>query len=267
MPWLLFRPKSFLEPELELWHVSAWKWLIGNLGGLSGIAQKTLVVPTGTYFPRTDAGGHDRVLHVFLCIKQLFGLGHEECRLVRQEPTPDLRVGEVIALKREEAVAAGTFNLTSGYATISYDPDLEKDAFKLVAVLAHELAHLLLKSFDGELPVGEQASERITDLATVAMGFGVFGSNCAFGFEQYQDAFSQGWRSSRLGYLDQREWAFALAIWINLVGIEARSVRPYLKSHIYTDLQSALRSLKRRPELLSSLHEARPVARSLSTVA
>jgi hypothetical protein len=85
------------------------------------------------------------------------------------------------------------------------------------------------------------------------MGFGLFGANCSFGFERYQDPISQGWRYSRLGYLDEREWAFALAVWFELGGRDVGLAQRYLKSHLFTDFRTALASLRRRPALLAEI--------------
>ncbi len=246
MGWFRSGPKSFLEPELEEWHLAAWTWLIRNLGGIDGIAAFPLVLPNRVFFPPTDATGAARVRHVFEQVKKLAGLEACECDLLEQPRGPELRVGEVATLTREGSVPAGTFGLEGNRPAITYDPALENEPVKLVAVLAHELAHLRLKAFPEDLPGDRDANERATDLATVATGFGLFGADSAFNFQRHQDAFSQGWRSSRLGYLSEREWAFALAVRFRLLGEDIGAARPYLKSHLFTDLKTASSCLKSR---------------------
>jgi hypothetical protein len=250
----LFRsqPKPFLEAELEDWHQAAWRWLITQFGGMSGLST-ALVLPTRAFFPPCEAQGHARIEHVFSHVKRHAGLEDVHCLLVPQPEGPSLRIGEMVSLVRQSAAPAGTFGLEGNEPAITYDPELEADPVKLVAVLAHELAHLRIAQFAEELEGGRDANERATDLATVALGFGLFGANCAFGFERFQDPISQGWQHSSLGYLAEREWAFALAVWCFLTDRDVKDTERYLKAHIYADLRRASASLRQRPEWFTPL--------------
>ena len=197
--------------------------------------------------------GHALVEHVFAQVKQLAGLADLPCSLVEQPPHPELLVAEMVSLQRAGSVPAGTFGLDGNVASITYDPALARDPVRLVAVLAHEPAHLRLLGFSENLAGGRDANERATDLATVSMGFGLFGAQCAFNFKRHQDPLSQGWRYSRLGYLDEREWAFALAVWFALTRRDVVSARRYLKPHLFADARAAYASLAPRPTVLDDI--------------
>lgn len=257
MRWLQSGARPFLEPELEEWQLAAWCWLLGHLGGIAALREAPLVTPTRNFFPPTDATGHARVKHVFEQVRRHAGMADWECRLVAQPRQPELRLGELIAVQRSRPDPAGTFDLDGNEPTITYDPAVAKDPMALVAVLAHELAHLRLAAFPDVLRGSRQLYERATDLATVALGFGLFGSNCAFGFERSQDPLSQEWSWSSLGYMEECEWAFALAVMFELTGRDPSSASRYLKPHLFTDLRTAIGSLRRRPELLAALREDR----------
>jgi Peptidase family M48 len=75
---------------------------------------------------------------------------------------------------------------------------------EMIAVLAHELAHVKLL---GEQKVTEN-DELITDLTTILFGLGVFNANAAF--RTFNDAKHYGW--SQMGYLSQMEWGYGLAL-------------------------------------------------------
>jgi hypothetical protein len=246
------RARTFLEPELEDWHVSAWRWLLDGMGGVDGLRDRPLVTPTRAFFPPAAEDGHGRVAHVFAQVKLHAGMAAWECGLVAQPEQSPLLVGEMVALERSEPAPAGTFGLEGNAPLITYDPSLADDPLKLVAVLIHELAHLRLMDL-GLPPGGEACVERATDLATVALGFGLFGSNCAFGFERYQGPISQGWRSARLGYLEEREWAFALAVFLTLTGRDVGETKRYLKGHLFADLGRAVAVLRARPAALAAV--------------
>lgn len=250
VPWLRRGARPFLEPEQEEWQLGAWSWLLRDLGGVAALRRVPLVKPSREFFPPTEAAGHARAEHVFEHVKRHAAMADRHCRFVAQPRGPDLRLGELATLRREQPTAAGTFGLEGNEPVITYDPAVVDDPMRLVAVLAHELAHHRFPAPPGG---SRLLAERATDLATVAMGFGVFGANCAFSFEQFQGVMSQGWRSSRLGYLDEREWAFALAVFLELADRGDEDVRRCLKPHLLTDVRAARRSLRRRPELLAGL--------------
>ena len=85
------------------------------------------------------------------------------------------------------------------------------------------------------------------------MGFGLFGANCAFNFRRLQDPLSHGWKSSRLGCLEERQSVFAVAVPFELTGRDADAVRGYLKASLFRGLRAAVKSLRRRPALLAGI--------------
>jgi len=85
-----------------------------------------------------------------------------------------------------------------------------KDPLSLVAVLAHELCHVILLR-PGLIERDAADMEPLNDLATVFLGFGVFNANAAFQFRQFTETGRQGWSTSRLGYLSEEVFAYALA--------------------------------------------------------
>jgi hypothetical protein len=246
----LFGPRTFLDPEDEAWQIDTWQWFVRQLGPVPG-----LVTPTRAFFPPTTETGAARVEHIFRYIKQHADMDHLHCRLVAQPRSASLRVGDVAALKPVEHAPAGTFAVEGNEAVVSYDPAHADDPLALTAVLIHELAHYRLAHMRHEPPGGEELHEYTTDLLTVYLGFGIFSANSAFNFSQHQDVMSQGWRHSRLGYLGERGFVFALAIFLELRKQPSDDVRPFLKHHLLADLLKARRYLVKQgllsPEKIS----------------
>ena len=176
------------------------------------------------------------------------------CRLEAQAASPELRVGELASLKLDHSqFPAGTFALAGNEAVVTYDPASVNDPMKLIATLAHELAHYKLANVADEPPGGEDGHEPATDLLTVYLGFGLFGANSAFNFAQHQEVMSQGWSYSRLGYLSEREWVFALAVFLTLKRLAPQQTHRYLKDHLIADLGKAMRYLEKKPALMVGL--------------
>lgn len=238
---------TFLESEVEAWHLETWGFLLERLGGLE---QTTWVLPNRDFFPATEATGHARAEHIFSCVKAAMGMADWPCALEAQADIPvSAQVDQYLFLQTEGA-ANGTFRIEDGEATITYAPALLKQPWNLVATFAHELAHYLLAPWHDEL--GDDLHELATDLAVAYAGLGLFGANSAFSFKQQGDAFGQGWSSSRNGYLSPRSWAFALAVFGDLIGLD-ENVEAHLTREMAAPYRDAVKYLRRKPALLADL--------------
>jgi len=137
----------------------------------------------------------------------------------------------------ESSGAAGLYQHDPAVkAQISVDEAQMKDPMGLVAVLAHELGHVILLR-PGLVDRKDPDMEPLNDLLTVFLGLGIFMANAAFRFEQHSDERSQGWSARRLGYLSEEQFGYALArfafergerkpLWISFL---ATNIRSYMK--------------------------------------
>lgn len=238
-----FGSNSFLSPEAEETHYRAWQWLLRHLGGRANFLRSPTVLPTRKFFPLSDDAGHARAQYVFDCVRGLAGVSDWPCRLVEQQPKPEMKLSDFAIVNFAEHDPAGTFSLRDEEAVITYEPGIVNDPFALVATFAHEIAHHKLAKIHEPPPDGEDTLETVTDLTTIYMGFGIFGANCAFNFSRHQDVVTQGWQWSRLGYLSERDWVFGIAVFLKLRGELAADLKPFLKPHLYGDLNQALKYL------------------------
>lgn len=250
----LFGARSFLDADVEAWHLQTWQDLISRFAADVSLPETPLVRPTREFFPPTDATGHERALHVFDSIRRAMKIEDWPCELEAQSPRRGgQRVAEFVTLPHDQS-PNGTFRVEpDGRVVITYAPDLVDRPADLVATLAHELAHYLLAGH-ADL-AADETHELMTDLMVAYTGFGIFGANSAFNFSQYGDAFSQGWSSHRSGYLSPRSWAFALAVFASLHG-DAGDLDRWLKPEIASMFRSAVKYLARHPELMAPLHTA-----------
>ena len=251
-----FRSRSILEEDEEAWQVDTWRWMLEEKGGLPDLKRAQLVLPTPAFFPATELTGHDRVAHIFERIKDLAGLGDWPCRLLAQPDRGGLTVNPVTALKARRSAPAGTYLREGNIAEISYDPKLVADPWGLVATLAHELSHYFFDGYRKMPPGGAEGIEPATDLGVVYLGFGLFAANSAFQFQQTQDFQSQGWSYSRLGYLKEREWVFALAVFLVLREIDPKPATAHLKPHFASQLKRTIRYLNDNPAIGASIAAA-----------
>jgi hypothetical protein len=248
----LFRPQTFLEEGLQDWCLETWAWLMRNLGGLAAHRNRPLVLANTDFFPPTTTEGEARAAFLFDRVKDLMGMADWECVLRPLDAPPSsMRVGEFWSIQTK--TPGGTFQARhDGQVVISYAAELLNDPRRLVAVLAHELCHYRLATIEEPSPGGVEAYEMGTDLAVAFFGFGAFGANAAFAFKQYTDTFGQGWSSRRSGYLSERTWAFATALFLTIKD-QPGAAKTALKPSIAELTEKAERYLKRNPALTAPL--------------
>lgn len=247
--------RTFLDPDIEEWHLDVWRVLIERFGDDLALVDTPVALPTRDFFPPSDETGHGKALHVFDCVRALMRMPPEDwpCRLEAQPRRLDgERVAEFVAITGGTE-PNGTFRMEEGGAVITYASDLVDEPVSLVATFAHEMAHYLLAS-ESDL-VADETHELMTDLVVAFAGLGVFGANTAFSFEQHSDAFSQGWRSRSSGYFSSRSWAFALAVFAELRGDDG-GMGAFLKPELERLRRQAVKYLRKQPQLITSLSPA-----------
>jgi hypothetical protein len=254
MFWRTKRPH--VDPEDEAWLIECWQWLTDVLGPVDGQPPRELVLPTGTYFPTTNATGHARASYYFHLVQRHMGVAERHYELVAQERRPDLGRSVVFG-SMQTGSAEGTYSMRGNTARVTYDPDILGNPMRMVAVFAHELAHDRLLSQPSEPPGGPEMEEFATDLAVAHLGFGLFGANVAFEFKQFTDYDRQGWSYSRVGYLGENEWGFAIALFLALQSKDARAIDGLLKSHLVSVVKRALKYLEANPHLVEPLRKSR----------
>src|SRR5215468_9748574 len=175
----MFGPKTFLEPHIEDWVFETWGWMARNVDA-SARNEWTLVLPTGAFFPKLDAKGHQLAVEVFDRVKQYMGIAAWPCELVPQQ-SRRLPTGPMFGEQKSHG-PAGTFRSADGQFIISYDPELLQRPYALVSTFAHECAHYVLHAVEEAAPgVAEEPmlNELATDLCVAFHGFGLFGANAA----------------------------------------------------------------------------------------
>ncbi|MGA2216755.1 MAG: hypothetical protein ABSG51_01625 [Terracidiphilus sp.] len=231
------RPKLPVTEEERLWVDEGFRRLSRMLGW-SRMHNAAVILPTDEFFPDlytpTEAG-----------LEALFR------RVCKYMSVPRTQVGLAVIPDSSELVEMlpaysykpeGPAGLHYGKRWEGERPlvavrhSLLKDPLSVVATLAHELGHVILLG-GGHLDPDTEDMEPMTDLVTVYLGFGVFTANAARRFQQFQDDRKQGWSMSRLGYLPEPVYAYALARFAQQRG----EVKPTWTAHLSTNLKAWFR--------------------------
>ncbi len=206
----LAKPRLPITPEQQRWVDSNFLRLAGLLGA-PRLLQATVVFPTPEHFPDPYDRSEAALQRIFARVATGMQVNPSDVDVTLFASADDLTHRLVPFSRGSTSGAAGLYHHDPATRPhISIDEEKLKDPMALVAVLAHELGHIILLR-PGLVPHDDPDMEPMNDLLTVFLGFGIFTANAAFRFKQYTTNRSQGWSAGRLGYLSEEQYGYALA--------------------------------------------------------
>jgi hypothetical protein len=222
-----FGPRCPVSAEDKVWAEERLRWLAAHFG-LERLRSAAVVLPTPEFFPEpyggTEADG--RVVFERVCRRLKLDPGSVPMEFFAEDRAPPW-LGE----GRHEG-AAGLYENAGWARRIQIERSALSDPVILIATAAHELAHLLLGG--SSFAEGDEDHEKLTDLATVALGLGVFTANSRVREFRWSDRVAEGGGLRRLGYLGQPQVGYALALYAHVRGEES----PAWAGHLCLDVRS-----------------------------
>ena len=201
-----------------------------------------VVLPTDEYFPGTYRGSEEDVRVVLDRLCQHMDIEPGRVRLEHGEGGADPELAAHLPVHSESTGAVGLHEAHRGSSVLTLSSDLLDHPMALVATLAHELGHVLLLG-EHRIPADRPDHEPLTDLLTVFFGLGIFGANAAFDYSRDMHGRYSYTRSSRLGYLTEPMYGYALALYAWQRGEASPSWARYLDSNPRAYLRRGLRYL------------------------
>jgi hypothetical protein len=242
------KPRCPVVEREQHWIESSMDWFRRQFGDPP--MRRPVILPTDDYFPGTYAGTDAEVRSV---VRRVSGYMDVDPDLVDvefyRESAPD-----VAGLGRPmQRGTAGHYVVRDGRPVCGIEDAMAARPTALVATIAHELGHHLLLGGDRIEPDREDG-EPLTDLLTVYFGLGIFGANAALEFSQIggplrssrgqvPPAGRSGWRASRLGYLTEPMFGYALARCAWLRGEEHPPWMSYVDENPRDAMRKGLRYL------------------------
>ncbi len=229
-----FSPRCPLGTWEKTWTEVRMRWLAEQFG-IDQLLGAPVVTPTEEFFPDPydgDAAGARRLLD-FLCGFMGVAPGSVSLEVCADVQLPG---------------AAGHYD-PSGRKTIRVAESQLGDPERLLATLAHELAHEILlgrKLLDPNAP----DHELVTDLLPVFLGVGLFAANATV---RASAGFSGGWswwQVARQGYLPSRVFGYALALFAFARGEDDPAWAVHLRPDAASPLREGLRYLRKTEDTL-----------------
>ncbi|WBB98788.1 MULTISPECIES: hypothetical protein [unclassified Solwaraspora] len=187
------------------WIDESLSWLIREFG--EPALRGPVVLPTDEFFPGAYHGSRADVAAVLHRVARHMAVDPDRVELVF-EPADDTEAALLASLPayaQAASGAAGHYVRRGGRGVITIAGAQARQPMALVATIAHELAHERLIG-EGRHRPDAADHEPLTDLTTVFFGLGIFTANAAFDYRGR----AGGWQSSRLGYLTEPMYGYAL---------------------------------------------------------
>ncbi len=227
-----FRPSCPVEPEQKAWIESRMTWLIEQFGERR-LRDVEVVLPTPDFFPDPYDGSEESVRLLLDRVCDYVGVDSERIDLSFYSEVN--RPGLVDRRGRPLGGSAGQFQ-HEHRITIAIELGQLEDPQSLVATMAHELGHVLLLA-DGRISDEDEDQEFLTDLLTVFLGLGVFTANATLKERYWTSGEWWGWSIGKQGYMSQRMYGYAFALFAWLRG----EADPLWAGHLRLDVRSPLK--------------------------
>ncbi len=245
---------ELLPEEAECDHLLDQLARLLLMAGQQTFLAGPLIEPNEQWFPdhwTPDVNGIERLLRRLLGYS---GLAHLD--LVIDIDRFSDAAGEVGLDGRplgHQGTAAWFAGIRNGRCSFGVDTAQLGDPAGLVGTLAHEVAHAYRHAH--ELCVADSAiEERLTDLTTVYLGFGVLTANASQRFRSGRDGAGRTWWSrAEGGYLGMQAMSYALAAQVVARGEAQPPVARLLSPNQRACFKAAAKQLGPRAALLERL--------------
>jgi hypothetical protein len=235
--------------------------LIATAGGDTFLTAP-LVEPSDRWFPdrwTPDADGVERLLRRVLAHAGLGELG----LTIEIDRFADAR-GKVLMDGRpggHEGTAAWFAGIHDGVCSFGVDTHQLGDPVGLIGTLAHEVGHAYRHANQLVQPVRAH-EERLTDLTTIYLGFGVLTVNATQRFRSGQHGAGSWYSRAESGYLPMQSMSYLLAAHVVARGAAPSPVGRMLATNQRACFKAACKELGDRPAVLRRLELPAPEAPS-----
>jgi hypothetical protein len=243
-----FAPKCPVTLVEKAWTEWRMCWLAEKLG-IKRLLEAEVLTPTDDHFPHEYCGTQADAWSFMRFLARHMGVDSSRIELEIVDQLPD---------------AVGHYE-SSDYRPIIRVVEAQlEDPQRLLATLAHELAHEVLLG-GGLISPEVEDHEWITDLAMAYLGVGIFAANATLTEASVSDGNWNWWSLSKQGYLPSHIFGYAMALFAFMREEEADWQR-HLRPDAAAAFRKGLRFLRKTNNSL--FHpETKGVLRSRMTVA
>jgi hypothetical protein len=239
--WSFIRSKSAcpIDADRQKWVDYRFDWLLKQFG--EEIPRScNVILPTPEFFPDVYSGKESDVQVMLNRVAGYMNVDPSRFKLFIYSEKNGTEVHGTGL--RSTSGSAGLYvrsqseGESNAKAAIGIEAKQLNNPMGLVATLAHEIGHELLLG-EKRVTRDESDHEPLTDLLTVFLGLGIFGCNATIQDRAWSDGTWAGWSTSRSGYLDQRMFGYAMALFART----REESKPNWLKHVRADVRSVFK--------------------------
>lgn len=242
MSW--FTPKCPVNAEDKSWLEDNFLWLIEEFGA-ARLLDSAVILPTEDFFPDTFSTNREDLQKIVERVCGYMQVDFEEIKLKFYTDENSQMQKHMPVFESSGSGALGTYQKGHGKYIVSLETSQARSPINLIATIAHELGHVRLLGENRIDPECEEDHEHLTDLTTVFFGMGIFTANSCFVFEQWTNTFSQGWQTSKQGYLSEEMFGYALALFAFARGESNPEWARYLGTNVGAYFRKSLKYIEK----------------------
>ncbi|MBV1859410.1 MAG: hypothetical protein KUG77_13440, partial [Nannocystaceae bacterium] len=236
------------EESEQAWLLEQTATLIEQAGWELYLTQ-VLLRPDAKHFPdrwTPDVFGVRRLARRLLLYAGLGSLG-VSVELFEGDHEVQFDVGGRPSGSRHHGAAAWFAGIEDGVCIFGVEVDQLDDALSVTAAMAHETAHVF-RRVRGLKVEDRDTEERLTDLTTVYLGFGLLTTNATSRHRSAGNFNLHQWSHQSLGYLPPQAMSYLLALWARVRDCSNRKITSVLESNQAGSFSAASKRIAARLE-------------------
>jgi len=260
-----FKTKPVIDESSKEWIFDTFSWCLEQLDGDFFKDNSTLILPNNSFYPGNSSSVEEMANSIFSNTLKYTGMTTWPLKLVSsdnfvQKDMPKLFFQSRL---RGESAKVSVQDNESVTANISYKVEGEKVASStstkhsidiafhssqlnqpqdLIAYLVQIQAGILVNQHGILPPGGKEVLPQTIDLVACFMGFGVIFANTAYQFKGGCGSCNNR-NLNRQPALPELETVYALALFCVIKGIDIKTVKKELKSHLYKPFRQAYKEI------------------------
>ena len=282
-----FKTKPVVDESSREWIFDTFAWCIEQLDGDFFKNSSELILPNNTFYPGSSSSVEEMADTIFTNTLKYTGMTAWPIKLVPADSFTPKQMPQLYfdSVLRGESAKVSTqlsgSKSTNNGANMSFKIDGEVIApaidiafhasqlnqpQDLIAYLVQTKASILVTQQGTTLgaisaPGGKEVLQQTIDLVACFMGFGVIFANTAYQFKGGCGSCNNR-GLNRQAALPELETVYALALFCVLKGVEIKSVKKELKSHLYKPFRQAHKDISLYLQQTSNLKHARLIVNS-----
>lgn len=264
----LFKAKPVIDEESKEWIFDTFAWCMANLDSQFFKNNSELILPNNTFYPGSSSSVEEMAENIFTNTSKYTGMSSWPLKLVPADtfsPKPMPQLSFESSLRGENAIITADISAqvnneisykVEGEALvpsipsidIAFHPSQLNQPQDLIAYLVQIQAGILVTQHSAlvsnsngsgtSAPGGKDVLAQTIDLVACFMGFGVVFANTAYQFKGGCGSCNNR-NLNRQAALPELETVYALALFSVMKGVDIKSIKKELKSHLYKPFKQA----------------------------